>query len=114
MLALTIISIVLLFLEFLTLTFGISVMFPKINSFQILIHFVGVVHMTIMILVRFSYTQMRSILFFYVILPFILEVSVIFLAYGRFKIMDFIMERKQKRKNLLDQEILKRDSIKTE
>ena len=106
----------LLFSEFFALTFGISVLFIKINIFQILFHFVGIVHLTLMVLVRFSYTQMRAILTFYVIIPFLLEISVLFMACGKFKVMSFLQNIKEKRLELLEKEINKRneDAIKAD
>ena len=102
---------VLLFSEFFALTFGISVLFVKVNIFQILFHFVGIIHITLMVLVRFSYTQMRAILTFYVIIPFLLEISVLFMACGKFNVMSYLQKGKEKRLDLLEKEINRRENV---
>ena len=56
LLGLTWLAVILLISQLVTLSMGISVMFEKINVFQVLLHFVGVNHLTLMILDRYSYT----------------------------------------------------------
>ena len=107
-LALTISCIVLLFIEFFTLTFGISTVFQKVNVFQILFHFIGCIHLSLMVLIRYNYKHMRPIIFFYVIIPVFLELSVLCMAYGKFKVMGYIQDNKVKRGELLQKEIKKR------
>ena len=87
-LALTWLTIILLVSQLVTLSLGISVMFEKINVFQVLLHFVGVNHLILMILDRYSYTQMRSILFFYAFIPFMLEVIVSLFACKKINIIN--------------------------
>ena len=61
----------------------------------------GVIHIGLMILARFSYTQMRPIFIFYVAIPFVLEFSVIFSAYFKFRVMAHVENLKRSRSLLL-------------
>ena len=61
-----------------------------------------------MVLVRFSYTQMRAIFVFYVVIPVALEFLVIIMAYWNFRIMANIMKLKDERLKLLNKEYMKR------
>ena len=87
-LSLTWLTILLLFFEILTLSSGISVMVEKMNVFQVLFHFVGVWHLILMILDRYSYTQMRSICFFYAFLPFCMELAASASALSKIRIIN--------------------------
>ena len=76
-----------LIIQLIVLSSGISVMFEKINIFQVLLHFVGVNHLTLMILDRYSYTQMRPIMWFYAIIPFGLELGASLSALSKINII---------------------------
>ena len=74
-------------------------------TFQVLIHFAGVVHMSLMILARFSYTHLWPILVFYTIIPFLMELSVVFRAFSKFTIVGHIKERQIKRHDIINKKI---------
>lgn len=77
-----------LFVEFLTLLSGISLMFDRINTFQIVFHFLGCIVSVWQILDRFQYKTVWSIMGFFGIAPFLLEISVVFAACTRYKIIN--------------------------
>jgi len=87
-LAASLIFLVLIFLEFVTLTFGISLLFNKINAFQIVLHFIGCLGTIWQILNLNQFTMMWSLMAFFGIIPFVLEVSVILLAFTRYHVID--------------------------
>ena len=87
-LAASLIFLVLIFLEFVTLTFGISLLFNKINAFQVVLHFIGCLGTIWQLLNLNQHTMMWSLMCFFGILPFILEVSVILLAFTRYHVID--------------------------
>mmetsp|Transcript_18965 Transcript_18965/g.26253 ORF Transcript_18965/g.26253 Transcript_18965/m.26253 type:complete len:111 (+) Transcript_18965:167-499(+) len=79
-----------LLLEFFTMMLGMSVMFMKINVVQILMHFLGVIACIFMILDRRNYFRMWIILIFFGIVPFVLEISTLFAARNKFRIINMI------------------------
>ena len=103
-----IVALVLLFLEFFTLSFGISILFEKLNVFQIILHFLGVLHIGMLILLRYSYTQLYPILTFYVILPFLLEFGVVIHACIQYRIVWNIEDRRSRRSKALETEYHRR------
>ena len=102
---------VLLFLEIFTLTFGVSVIFVKANVFQIFFHGLGIVHLVLMILLRYSYQSMRPIMFFYGVIPFIIEIMVVFMACLRYKIINVLYDHKASRQQLLKDEVDRREKL---
>ena len=88
MLAASLLFLGLIFLEFVTLTFGISFLFNKINVFQIVLHFIGCLGTVWQILNMNQFTMMWSLMAFFGVLPFLLEVSVILLAFTRYHVID--------------------------
>ena len=107
-LGLTWLTILMLCSELVTLSMGISVMFEKTNVFQVLFHFVGVNHLTLMILDRYAYTQMRSILFFYAFIPFLLEVIVSLFACKKINIISKRLELLKEQRDLARQRAIKK------
>ena len=84
-------------------------MFEKMNIFQILFHFVGNVHLIMMILDRYGFHQMRPILFFYAIVPFSMEImSCLFVACTQNKIFSKISESKESRFKAVEKELNRR------
>lgn len=70
----------LMLLEMITLSIGLSVMFKKINSAQVLLHGLGVLGAVWMLLNRWHWIQLYVMAFAFGLIPFLLEVSVIFAA----------------------------------
>ena len=70
----------LLLLELFTLSFGLSIMFPKNNSVQMLLHALGVLGNIWMILDRWHWFMIYVLALFFAVIPFIMEVSVIIAA----------------------------------
>ena len=70
----------LLLLELLTLAFGLSIMFKQVNALQVLLHGLGVIGNIWMILDRWHWVQLYVLAFLFAFLPFLLELSVIFVA----------------------------------
>ena len=106
--ALTSVALLLLFLEFFTLSFGISILFEKVNVFQVLLHFAGCVHIGMMILQRYNYTQLWPIVVFYVLIPFVLEIAIIFQACLKYRVVWQIEDQKTKRLDALTAEFSRR------
>jgi phage-related holin len=82
------IFLALIFLEFVTLTFGISFLFNKINVFQIVLHFIGCLGTIWQILNLNQHTMMWSLMAFFGVIPFVLEISVVLLAFTRYHVID--------------------------
>ena len=78
----------LIFIEFFTLIFGISLPFSKVNVFQIVLHFIGVLATIWQILNLNQYRTMWSLMAFFGIIPLVLEVGVIVLAFTRYHVID--------------------------
>ena len=72
----TICGLVFVFLEFITLGLGWSVMYPEINLIQILLHTIGVTWLCLIILIGLSYTRLRPVLVLFTVVPFIFELVV--------------------------------------
>lgn len=87
-LAASLIFLVLIFLEFLTLIFGVSIMFNKVNVFQCVLHFIGVLATIWQILNHNNYKMMWSLMAFFGVIPFALELTVLFLAFTRYHVID--------------------------
>ena len=73
-----------------------------------LFHFVGVWHIILMILDRYAYTQMRSILFFYAFIPFLLEVVVSLFACKKINIISKRLELLKEQRDLARQRAIKK------
>ena len=69
-----------LLLELFTLAFGLSIMFQKVNSVQTLLHGLGVLGNVWMVLDRWHWIQLYILAFLFALLPFLLEVGVLFAA----------------------------------
>ena len=78
----------LLFLEFATLIFGVSLLFNKVNAFQIVLHFIGCLATIWQILNLNQYKTMWTLMGFFGALPFSMEVFVIILAFTRYHVID--------------------------
>ena len=95
--ATTMTGLALTFCEFVFLGLGWTLTTMKINVCQVILHFLGVCQMCSIILVGLPYTRVRSALFWFAGIPFLLEAGVgIYLTAG-FKIMSFIEERRRNR-----------------
>ncbi len=77
-----------IFLEFLTLIFGVSIMFNKVNVFQCVLHFIGVLATIWQILNHNNYKMMWSLMAFFGLIPFALELTVLGLASTRYHVID--------------------------
>ena len=86
----------LLILELFTLSFGLSVLFKKINAIQVLLHGLGVLGGGWMILETWHWAQLFTLAFFFGFLPFLLEFSVIFAARNWMRTFGLIQERMTK------------------
>lgn len=78
----------LIFLEFITLIFGVSLLFNKVNVFQIVLHFIGCLATIWQILNHNNYKMMWSLMAFFGVIPFLLEMSVLALAFTRYHVVD--------------------------
>ena len=78
----------LLFCEFVTVLFGVSLLFDRINVFQIVFHFLGCITCIWQILDTFQYKTMWSIMCFFGLIPFLLEISVVFAACNKYKVIN--------------------------
>ena len=87
-LAASLIFLMMIFLEFLTLIFGVSIMFNKVNVFQCVLHFIGCLATIWQILNHNNYKMMWSLMAFFGVIPFAMEVSVIVLAFTRYHVID--------------------------
>ena len=87
-LAASLIFLLLIFLEFLTLIFGVSIMFNKVNVLQCVLHFIGVLATIWQVLNHNNYKMMWSLMAFFGVLPFALEVTVLILAFTRYHVID--------------------------
>ena len=85
----------LLLLEMFTLAFGLSIMFQKVNAVQTLLHGLGVLGNVWMILDRWNWSQLYVLAFFFALIPFLLELSVIFAARSQMKQMLLMKEKQQ-------------------
>jgi hypothetical protein len=74
-----------LFVEFFFLTLGFSVMYKQVNSWQVIIHTLGVLCSIWMILDSWRYTTLYAIGFFCGIIPAIIEIGVTFDAVAHSK-----------------------------
>ena len=102
--ALTVTCLAITFLEFLFLSLGWSVMYPKTNVFQCLLHFVGLVELTLMVLNRFNYTHLRSFTLFFCGIPIVLEIVIGFNSLWKFSIITYNNYRRKIRYDAIDQE----------
>ena len=84
----------LLVLELFTLAFGLSIMFLKINAVQVLLHGLGVLGNIWMILDGWHWIQLYVLATLFALIPFLLELSVIFAARSQMKQMT-LMKAKQ-------------------
>ena len=84
----------LLVLELFTLAFGLSVMFKQVNAMQVLLHGMGVMGNVWMVLDRWHWIQLYVMAFFFAMIPFILEISVMFAARSQMNQMT-LMRTKQ-------------------
>ena len=75
----------LLLLELFTLSFGLSIMFQQVNSVQMLLHGMGVLGNIWMILDRWHWMQLYVMATLFALIPFLLELSVIFAARSQMK-----------------------------
>jgi hypothetical protein len=82
------IFLLLIFLEFVTLTFGVSLLFSRVNAFQIVLHFVGCAGTVWQILNLNQFKTMWTLCCFFGLLPFLLELSVLLLAATRYRVID--------------------------
>ena len=105
--AVTISGIVLTFLEFVFLGLGWTVMYPRINFFQILLHFCGLLQMVTIVLVGLSYTYLRPVLCFFAGVPVLLEIFVGLGSCYKISVVDYIQERRRIRSERLQKEIAK-------
>ena len=87
-LAASLIFLFLVFLEFITLTFGVSIMFNKVNVFQCVLHFIGCLATIWQILNHNNFKMMWSLMAFFGAIPFFLEISVVMLAFTRYHVID--------------------------
>ena len=78
----------LIFIEFFTLIFGVSLLFSKVNVVQIVLHFIGVLATIWQILNLNSYRTLWSLMAYFGALPLALEVGVIMLAFTRYHVID--------------------------
>ena len=92
MLAASLIFLVLIFLEFLTLIYGVSIMFNKVNVFQCVLHLIGCLATIWQILNHNNYKMMWSLMAFFGALPFVMEASVVGLALTRYKVVGKVEE----------------------
>ena len=83
MLFVVIIYFILLVMEFLTLLFGVSVMYKKVNSVQLLLHGLGVFFGIWMLLDGWHWYSCGLMAFLFGLIPVILELSVLF-SFKRF------------------------------
>ena len=90
-------GLALTFCEFVFLSLGWTLNTVKINVAQVMLHFIGVCQMISIILVGLPYTRVRSVLFWFAGIPFILEACVGIYVTAGFKIMSFIEERRRNR-----------------
>jgi hypothetical protein len=81
------IFIILLFSEFFTLIFGVSVLFNKVNVVQIIFHFIGCLALIWQILDRNQYRTMWSLMAFFGFIPFALEIGVLFAACTKYRVI---------------------------
>ena len=77
-----------IFLEFLTLIFGVSLLFNRVNVFQIVLHFIGCLSTIWQILNHDQYKNMWSLMAFFGVIPFVMEMSVLVLAFTRYHVID--------------------------
>jgi len=77
-----------LFFELLMLLSGISLLFDKINAFQIIFHGLGCIVSIWQILDRFQYKTVWSILGFFGVPPVLLEIVVLFAACSKYKVIN--------------------------
>ena len=70
----------LLLLELFTLSFGLSIMYPKNNALQMLLHGLGTLGNSWMILDRWHWFWLYILAFLFALIPFIIEVTVIIAA----------------------------------
>ena len=68
----------------------------------------GNVHIIMMILDRYGFHQMRPILFFYAVVPFVLEISSMFMACRHIKIVSDIASAKESRFKAVQKELDRR------
>ena len=78
----------LIFIEFFTLIFGVSLLFSKVNAVQIVLHFIGVLATIWQILNLNSYRTLWSLMAYFGALPLALEIGVIMLAFTRYHVID--------------------------
>lgn len=79
-----------LFAEFFCLIFGVSVMFNQINVVQVILHGLGVLGLIWTVLARWSYLSFDVLGCLTAVLPFLLEVSAMFAAHSKFKVITMI------------------------
>lgn len=84
------IFLLLLFLEFFTLIFGVSLLFNKVNVVQIVLHLIGCVALIWQILDGNQYRTMWSLMMFFGFLPFALEVGVLFAALTKYSVISSV------------------------
>ena len=64
-------------------------------------HLVGIIQMMTIILVGLNYTKVRSVIIFYAGLPILMEIAVGFYSIYYFRVMDYISERRDIRRQAL-------------
>ena len=69
-----------LVLELFTLAFGLSIMFQEANAVQMVMHGLGVLFNIWMILDRWHWIQLYVLAFFFALIPFVIEISVVIQA----------------------------------
>ena len=79
-----------------TLIFGVSILFPKINMVQIILHFIGCLTATWTILDTYPYTFLWLQLILFSAVPLFLELYVLIIAQQTYKVIN-IMKDIQKR-----------------
>eukprot|EP00347_Sterkiella_histriomuscorum_P010739 403375105 len=111
-LAASLIFIILLFLEFFTLIFGVSLLFNKVNVVQIVFHFIGCLSLIWQILDGSQYRTMWSLMVFFGFIPFALEVGVLFAACTKYRVIhnvEQLQRKKEQEAALRRQEYIKRE-----
>ena len=86
---------ILLLLEFFVLIWGVSVMYKRVNSAQVLLHGLGVLGCIWMILDRWHYLQAYVLAVVFGLIPFLLEISAVFDACIKYKVVRLIQHDAQ-------------------
>ena len=103
--ALCIFSMFFALLEFLLLSIGFSVMYPKITVFQVLFHFTGSVILMLMVIVRYRYIILIPLTIFCAVIPVLMEFYVGFASLYKYRTKTSIEARKNLRKTIITNEI---------